>query len=52
LVLDDALAEVDQQRARRVALLKAFEASGKSVEDFADMMGMAVADIKAVIPAR
>jgi len=52
LVLDDALAEVDQQRARRVALLKAFEASGKSVEDFADMMGMAVADIKAAIPAR
>lgn len=49
LVLDDALAEVDQQRARRVALVKAFEASGKSVEDFADMMGMAVADIKAAI---
>lgn len=51
-VLDDALAEVDQQRARRVALLKAFEASGKSLEDFADMMGMAVADIKAALSAR
>lgn len=51
VVLDDALAEVDQRRARRTALRKAFEASGKSVDDFADMMGMAVPDIKAALAA-
>jgi sRNA-binding protein len=49
VVLDDALAEVDQQRARHTALIKAYEASGKTPEAFADMLGMAVADIKAAL---
>lgn len=49
VVLDDALAEVDQQRARRAALLKAYEASGKTPEAFADMLGMDLRDVKAVL---
>jgi len=48
-VLDDALAEVDQQRARRVALQKSFDASGKGVEDFADMLGMSVREVQAAL---
>jgi ProP effector len=52
MVLDDALAEVDQQRARRAALVKAYEASGKTPEDFADMLGMNVRDIKAALSAQ
>lgn len=52
VVLDDALAEVDQQRARRAALQKSFEASGKSVEDFADMLGMNLRDVKAALKPR
>lgn len=51
-VLDDALAEVEQQRARRAALLRSFEASGKSVEEFADMLGIAVTEIKAALKQR
>ncbi|MNG26402.1 hypothetical protein D3C84_1113910 [compost metagenome] len=38
--LDDALAELATQAARREALLRAFEASGKSEAEFADMYGM------------
>jgi len=49
VVLDDALAEVDQQRARRAALVKAFEASGKTPEDFADMLGMDVREVNAAL---
>ena len=48
-VLDDALAQVDQQRARRAALQKSFEASGKSVEAFADMLGMSLSEVKAAL---
>lgn len=51
-VLDEALAEVDQQRARRAALLKAFDASGKTVEEFADMLGMKVGEVKAAVKQR
>jgi hypothetical protein len=51
VVLDDALAEVDQQRARRTALLKAYEASGKTPEEFADMLGMDVRNVKAALRA-
>ena len=48
-VLDDALAEVDQHRARRAALVKAYEASGKTPEAFADMLGMDVREVKAAL---
>ena len=39
-VLDEALAEAEARAAKTEALLRAFEASGKTVEAFADMYGM------------
>jgi sRNA-binding protein len=44
-VLDEAFAELAEQTARREAVRRAYEASGKSAEEFADMYGM---DLKAV----
>lgn len=38
--LDDALAELGRQAAKREALMRAFEASGKTEAEFADMYGM------------
>lgn len=38
--LDDALAELGRQAAKREALVRAFEASGKTEAEFADMYGM------------
>jgi sRNA-binding protein len=43
--LDEAFAALAAQSARREALRRAFEASGKSMEEFAEMYGM---DLKAV----
>jgi sRNA-binding protein len=48
-LLDEALAEVEQQRAHRAALKKAFEASGQSVEAFADALGMRVRDVQTAL---
>ncbi|MBI2748396.1 MAG: prop effector [Burkholderiales bacterium] len=39
-VLDEALAEAEARAAKSEALLRAYEASGKTVEEFADMYGM------------
>ena len=39
-LLDEAFAELAERSARDEALLRAFEASGKSLEEFADMYGM------------
>jgi sRNA-binding protein len=39
-VLDEALAEAEARAAKTEALLRAFEASGKTVEEFADMYGV------------
>lgn len=39
-VLDEALAEAAERSAKDEALLRAFEASGRSVEAFADMYGL------------
>ncbi|WP_294770814.1 ProQ/FINO family protein [uncultured Rhodoferax sp.] len=39
-VLDEAMAEANARAAKTEALLKAFKASGKTVEVFADMYGM------------
>jgi hypothetical protein len=50
-VLDEAIAQVDLQRARRAALVKSYEASGKTVEEFADMMGMAASEVQLVLTA-
>ena len=48
-LLDEVLAEVEQQRARRTALKKAFEASGQSVEAFADALGMRVSEVQTAL---
>ncbi|PKO62429.1 MAG: prop effector [Betaproteobacteria bacterium HGW-Betaproteobacteria-18] len=48
-LLDEALAEVEQQRARRAALRKAFEASGQNIEVFADTLGMRVRDVQTAL---
>jgi ProP effector len=39
-LLEEALAERDQQLARQTALRRAFDASGKSPEEFAAMYGL------------
>lgn len=39
-LMDEVISEVDQQRARQAALVNAFEASGKSVDDFAAELDM------------
>ena len=39
-LLDDVFAELAEQAAKRDALLKMFEASGKAVAEFAEMYGM------------
>ncbi|RYX97211.1 MAG: hypothetical protein EOO28_05570 [Comamonadaceae bacterium] len=39
-VLDAAVSELAQQAARREALLRTFEASGKTVAEYADMYGL------------
>jgi len=48
-VLEQAIANVDQRRARRAALVKAFETSGKTVDEFADSLGMDVAQVRAAV---
>ncbi|SEB21091.1 ProQ/FINO family protein [Variovorax sp. YR216] len=45
-VLDEAFAEVGARNAKREALRRAFEASGKSVVEFAEMYGMAPEDVE------
>ncbi len=51
-LLDEVIAEVDQQRARQAALLKAFDASGKTVEAFAAELGMDVRQVQAALKQR
>ena len=51
-VLDEVMAQVDQQRARDAALIKAFDASGKSVEKFADALGMPAGQVRAALSQR
>lgn len=48
-LLDEVLSEVEMQRARRAALRQAFEASGQSVDAFADALGMRVTDVQAAL---
>ena len=47
--LQEAIAAQSQKLARQEALFKAFEASGKSPEEFADMYGTALRDVKSAI---
>jgi ProP effector len=44
-VLDEAFAEWGARTAKREALLRAFEASGRSVAEFAEMYGMDPAEV-------
>jgi ProP effector len=44
-VVDEALADLAQQAAKREALLRAFEASGRSEQEFAEMYGMERAEV-------
>jgi sRNA-binding protein len=48
-LLDEALAEVAAQAAKREALLRAFEASGKAEAEFADMYGMNPKEVAATL---
>ncbi|MBT2325982.1 prop effector [Variovorax paradoxus] len=45
-VLDEAFAELGARTAKREALLRAFEASGRSVAEFAEMYGMDAAEVE------
>ena len=44
-LLEEALAEFDQKQARQDALLKTFEASGKTADEFASMYGLDTRDV-------
>jgi sRNA-binding protein len=48
-LVDEALAELAVQAAKREALLRAFEASGKTEAEFADMYGMKPAEVTATL---
>jgi ProP effector len=50
--LDDAFAELAQQAAKREALKRAFDASGKSIEEFADMYGMELGEVRRALADR
>jgi ProP effector len=45
ILLEEAFAERDQWRAKQEALVRAFESSGKALDEFADMYGMDVRDV-------
>lgn len=44
-LLEEALADHDQQQAKQEALLRAFQSSGKTPAEFADMYGMDPRDV-------
>lgn len=50
-LLEEAFAEREQQLAKREALRRTFEASGKSADEFADMYGIDKHELAAVIKA-
>jgi len=47
--LDEAFAQVGGRTARREALQRAFEASGRSLAEFADMYGMDLAEVERIL---
>ena len=49
VVLDEALAQADQERARHAALKRAYELSGQPVAVFADSLGMSVRQVQAAL---
>jgi ProP effector len=48
-LLDDAFAEIGARNAKREAVRRAWQSSGKSVEEFAEMYGMKVAEVQAAV---
>ena len=48
-VLDGAFGEMREKQARTEALRRAFEASGKPVEEFADMYGMSPGEVRKLL---
>jgi ProP effector len=44
--LDEAFSDIAERAARREALRRAFDASGKTLEEFADMYGMDLKDVR------
>ncbi len=48
-LLDDAMAELGLEAAKREALARAFAASGRSAAEFAEMYGMDAAQVTAVV---
>ncbi len=48
-VLEEAFADIGERAARNEALRRAYEASGKSVAEFAEMYGMDEAAVKAAV---
>jgi len=51
-LLDEAMAQVDQQRARDAALIRAFDASGKSIEAFAATLALPASQVRAALAQR
>jgi ProP effector len=49
--LQDAFAEIGRQAAKREALQRAFESSGRSVAEFAEMYGLAPAEVERALKA-
>ena len=49
LLLEESLAEYDAKFAKQTALKRAFESSGKSAAEFADMYGLDARTVKSVL---
>jgi hypothetical protein len=49
VAIDEACAELAGRQARREALRRAYEGSGKSVEEFAEMYGMKLAEVRKLL---
>ncbi len=49
LPLEDALAEYDQKMAKQDALIRAFQSSGKTLAEFADMYGLDEREVSAAL---
>ena len=50
-LLDEAFAQIGARKARREALRRAFEGSGKPIEEFAEMYGVPLADVREAVEA-
>ena len=52
VALEEAFAQLDAHLAKEAALLRAFDASGKTPVEFSDMYGMNLRDVKAALARR